>query len=420
MQPPPGGPEDRAPPEIVATSPDTLAAIPGFDGEVSFQFNEVISEGGSPNFGLGTGDLEKLVILSPTSAVPQVRWRRTRITARPREDWQPNRAYRVELLPGVADLSGNRSEGRAVVTFTTGGPLPDWTLRGRVVSWANQRPVAVNGLVEAVLLPDSLAYRTMADSAGWFALGPIPRGEYLVFGAIDQNRDLRWDPREDFDSVRVAAGRDSVGEIWAFRHDTIPARIAGTQVRDSLSIGITFSQSLNPYQRLPTDSVRVLLLPDSVPLPVERILPPAEFDTLFRPQPVIDTTPGGRARADSIRADSIARARADSIRADSIARARRAAEIRIPGAERQQPVGADTAGRAPLRTKPALFDRLVIRLGEPLIPGRTYAVVVQGVENVSRVAGVALGGFTVPERARPDTTAARPPPDSGRVRRPPG
>ena len=37
------------------------------------------------------------------------RWRRDRITVRPREGWRPNTMYRVELLPGVSDLRNNRA-----------------------------------------------------------------------------------------------------------------------------------------------------------------------------------------------------------------------------------------------------------------------------------------------------------------------
>ena len=92
------------------TFPDSFQVIPGFRlDDVDFVFDEVISEGGSPNQGTGTGDLEKLVILSPTREVPRVRWRRDRITVRPDEGWQRDRVYRVELLPGVTDLRRNRS-----------------------------------------------------------------------------------------------------------------------------------------------------------------------------------------------------------------------------------------------------------------------------------------------------------------------
>ena len=110
IEPPPGGPPDRAPPRLIATRPDSFARLTAFKGVAEFQFDEVVSEGGSPNRGEGTGGLERLVILSPSKRVPEVRWRRNRITVRPQEGWRPNRVYRVELLPGVTDLRNNRTE----------------------------------------------------------------------------------------------------------------------------------------------------------------------------------------------------------------------------------------------------------------------------------------------------------------------
>ena len=71
MEPPPGGPPDVAPPQLVKTFPDSFQVFRDFDSDVDFVFDEVISEGGSPNQGAGTGDLERLVILSPTREVPR-------------------------------------------------------------------------------------------------------------------------------------------------------------------------------------------------------------------------------------------------------------------------------------------------------------------------------------------------------------
>lgn len=416
VQAPPGGPIDQGAPLLVTTYPESLAVLPGFKGEVEFRFDEVVSEGGSPNFGLGTGDLERLVILSPSLAVPQVHWKRTRITVKPREGWKPNTVYRVELLPGLVDLSNNRSKFGRVITFTTGAPLPTTTLRGLLVDWNTQRPQA-RGLVEAILLPDSLPYRTSADSGGRFVLGPVPRGQYLVYGVLDANNDFRFDPRESFDSVRLASGRDSVGELWAFKHDSTAERLSSAAPNDSLSLVLTFAQPLNPYQRLPADSVEVRLLPDSVPVPVLRLLPKEEYDSVFPPLPrPVDTTAAGRARADSLRADSLVRARADSIRADSIARARAAIQIRIPGAERRRAAAPDTAGKGPLHTRPMLFDKLYLRMKTRLRPGAVYVVSVRGIENLSRIAGTAKGMARIPEekpladttKAKPDTTKKKP------------
>jgi len=413
--PPPGGPTDRAPPRLLSTYPDSLEVLTTFKGQVEFRFDEVVSEGGAANFGLGTGDLEKLIILSPSTRVPKIAWKRSRITVSPREGWRPNTVYRVELLPGVADLSNNRSKNGRVITFTTGAPLPTATLRGRVVDWQTQRPPP-RAAVEAVHLPDSVSYRTQTDSAGYFELKPIPAGEYLVYGVLDQNNDFRRGAREPFDSARIAAGRDSVGELWAFRHDTTAVRITTAVFNDSLSVLLSFSQSLDPYQRLPADSVEVRRLPDSTHVRVVALLTREAYDTAYAPKPKPDTTAG----ADSAKA----RARADSVRADSIARAREAAAIRIPGAERRRAPVQDTTGTGPLKTKPPLFDKLYIRVAEPLKPGTNYAVQVHGLRNLSRIAGNPRGVVRVPEvkppadttKAKPDTTKAKAKPDTSKAK----
>src|SRR6185369_798373 len=71
IEPPPGGPPDRTPPRLIATRPADLSSFRGFHGVAEFQFDEVVSEGGTPNRGEGTGGLEKLVIVSPTTRVPE-------------------------------------------------------------------------------------------------------------------------------------------------------------------------------------------------------------------------------------------------------------------------------------------------------------------------------------------------------------
>ena len=218
MEPPPGGPPDAAPPQLVRTVPDSFQVFEDFDSDVEFFFDEVVSEGGSPSQGAGTGDLERLVLLSPTREVPKVRWRRDRITVRPDEGWQRDRVYRVELLPGVTDLSRNRLDSGAVVTFSTGAPAPRTRFEGTVVDWTSARP-APGALVVALQLPDSLPYRGVADSSGRFSLGPLPAGQYVLSGVLDENRNRVADPREAFDSARIAHS-DSTLELWAFVHDT--------------------------------------------------------------------------------------------------------------------------------------------------------------------------------------------------------
>jgi hypothetical protein len=372
MEPPPGGPPDAAPPRLIATRPDSFAVLRPFRGVAEFQFDEVISEGGTPNRGEGTGGLERLVILSPSTRVPEVSWKRNRITVRPREGWRPNRVYRVELLPGVTDLRNNQSENGAVLTFTTGAPKPTNMLQGLIVDWGTSRPAA-NALVIATLLPDSLPYRGVADSSGRFSLGPLPSGDYLVTGVLDQNRDQRQDTREAYATGRVPRGKSDAGELWAFVHDTIPPRIQTVAVDDSVSATVTFSQKLDPRQRLTPRDVRLRLLPDSVPVAVASILPAPVDDSLHRRAPRPDSTTV-----------------ADSIAADTTPARRKPAPTR-PGRPAAQ-------AQARLTARPPLYERLVLRVPRPWAPGSRLVLEIHGVRNITGVAGDAVGVVAVPEK----------------------
>jgi hypothetical protein len=405
MEPPPGGPPDVAPPQLLATRPDSMGRIPNFKGDVEFQFDEVISEGSAPNQGAGTGDLEKLIILSPSVSFPSVSWKRTKIVVHPNEGWKPDRVYRVELLPGVTDLRRNRTTRGTVLTFTTGAPLPSTTIEGTVVDWRSNQP-APGALVEALLMPDSLPYRALADSTGHIALGPLPAGEYIVKGILDENKNMRFDGREAYDSVRLARGKTSAGELWAFVHDTTPIRIRTVTVADSTSATIELSQSLDPAQRVTSAMGRLRSLPDSGILPIASLLPKPLDDSLHRSEAPKDTTKADTTGADSAQADSARRARRGIVEFE----------------ERPQ---AQAAGQRlkPLTSRPPLTDRLVLRVPRPWVPGKQYEVELHGIRNVTGVVGDAAGVLTVPKpsaadsaghkadslRARPDSLKRRPP-----------
>lgn len=405
IEPPPGGPPDFTAPLLLTTRPDTMVVDADFDGEVEFQFDETVSEGSSPNFGLGTGDLEKLILLSPVrerDEVPQVRWRRSRITVKPREGWEPGRTYRVELLAGVNDLRNNRSRQPAVVTFTTGGEPPGIIFQGTIINWTTSRPVP-QALVEAMLLPDSLIYRAMADSVGNFTLGPLPGGIWLVRGVIDENRNRRFDGRELFDTVRTetetaTAEVENLGELWAFRHDSLGPVLQTATMRDTLSILLTFSQLLAPEQEIPLDSVLVQQVSDSTLLTVEAILSPGRYDSLYR-RPIAPVPRDSAAAPDTAAAADTAPA------------------VPLRAAQPRPPSPLD-----PRTSRPRLDDKLVLRLTSPLRQGERYIVDIGGVRNPNGASGRGRAVLAMPAAAPPDTTGARPdslaaPPDSGGTRR---
>jgi len=224
IAPPPGGPPDAVAPNLVATRPESMAVIPDFRGNVEFIFDETVSEGSQPNLGRGSGDLEKMVIISPSTGVPKVGWERSRITVRPKDGWRPNTVYRVELLPGVTDLRRNRDRSGQVITFTTGAPLPTDSVTGMVVDWTSRQPAKL-AAIELLLLPDSLPYRTQTDSSGRFRLAPLPHGSYLARGYFDQNRNATLDAREAWDSVAVTPAPNATCPNRECTSGTPPGRL---------------------------------------------------------------------------------------------------------------------------------------------------------------------------------------------------
>ncbi len=390
IEPPPGGPPDQSPPFLVRTVPESLGVFPEFDGRVEFEFNEVVAEGQSPNLGLGSGTLERLIVLSPTDRVPKISWRHDRVTVKPREGWQPNRVYRVELLPGITDVERNRSDASVVVTFATGGDLPRDTLSGTVIDWVAGRPMT-RGLVLATLMPDSLTYRAFTDSAGRFTIGPLPHGDYQVYGVVDRNNNTRLDRRESFDSLTIARGTSDVGSLWAIPHDTVGPRVGSIAIVDSLTVAITFNQHLDPYQRVDSSAVRVVLLPDSLPVPTLSLLPQPEHDSLYPRIVPADTIQA----ADSVAApDSLPRA--DSAQADTLGLG---GPVVDPG---KGIAAADTALQSLLDERPKLFDRLILRLSAPLVPDGRYFLTTIGIRNVNGIEGEGGGaGFVVPLPAPP-------------------
>jgi hypothetical protein len=195
-----------------------------------------------------------------------------------------------------------------------------------------------------------------------------------------------------------------VGELWAFVHDTNPPRIQTVTVDDSVSATVSFSQMLDPRQRLTPRDARLRLLPDSTPVAIASLLPKPVDDSLNRRTAAPDTT-----AADSLAEDS------------------------LPPAGRPGPQPRGQGENRVLTSRPPLFDRLTLRVPRPWAPGSRLVLEVRGVRNVSGVAGTAVGVVAVPERPKTtpgdttrardttrtrDTTRARTRRDSGAVRPP--
>jgi Bacterial Ig-like domain len=403
---PPGGPPRTTPAAIMRTFPESGAVVPDLHGSAVVQFDEVIDEmpGGSSTGGAITG-LAQRIVLSPVSGNVKVSWHRDAIHVSPAEGWKRNRVYRLEVLPGIADLRRNITKKGKTIVFSTDGAVPSAALSGTALAWVEQRILA-QAVIRAAPLPDTVAYVTLTDSTGDFRLSNIPPGRYRVWAIQDQNNNRRQDRREAFDTVTVAVDTTASTLLWVFVHDTVGPRLKGVDPVDSVTFRVNFTQPVDPARPPDTSSLHLFTLPDSTPVPVRTLFRPAQYDSIQ-----------GRARAvaDSLKRlqDSLKRLQ-DTTHRDTT----RAQPQRPPSA--QQPRGGraatdttaklDTARvRKLLAQRPVPYDRMVVQVATPLTPGAKYLVRVHST-NLNGASASAQGVLVVPVPKPPaDTTKKKAP-----------
>ena len=419
---PPGGPPRTTPPVLLATVPESGAVLTAPPRRVEFDFDEVIGE----RIAAPQPTLAGAVLVSPATGPVSVDWHRDHITISIKGGFRPQRIYRVELLPVVADLHQNKMKVGRTIVFSTGPEIPTATLAGTVVDWTGGR--AANGaLVQALLLPDSLPYLALADSAGNFSLRQMPPGDYLVYGILDQNNNRRRDPREAFDTARVALTDSALVGLFAFTHDTLGPRIRSADLVDSVTVKITFDRPVSPDVAVDTSMVHVSPLADST-------------QTVALAAVLTTTTYDSAAKAETAARAAAQAAKDSAARAAAAARdtTHRAAPTPQPAAARPPvrppPLGAAPGGATPPATRhdtsramrllaqhPAPSDTRVLRFAAPLEPGTRYAVMTSNVVGLTGVRSTqGRTTFSVP-RPRPTRPASdstrRAPADTAAARR---
>ncbi len=407
---PPGGPPRTTPPVLLATDPESGAVLATPPRRVDLSFDEVVAE----RIAAQRSDIGGAVLLSPVTTRVSVGWHRYRLTVSPKGGFRPGLIYRLDLLPVLVDLHNNRMKVGRTIIFSTGPPIPTATIGGTVVDWAQGR-AAVNALIEAVLLPDSLPYRALADSAGSFVLADVPTGEYLVYGVIDQNGNRQRDPREAFDTARVELADSAHVELWAFAHDTVGPRLRSVDFVDTATLRITFDRPIDPGSPVDSSMVHVAPAEDSTAsVPIAGILTPSAYDSLVKAQEA------RAARDTSGRADTTRRA------APPPAPGRPQAAPRPAAAAPPPPLAAPGVGRAPApppqrpettlamrmaARRPPPTDTRVVRLAAPLVRDARYVVTAGGVAGLTGVPGksaqIRLLVPAAPKRSAADTLHGR-------------
>lgn len=343
---PPGGPEDTIPPQLIAVQPDSYAVLPGFDGELKFEFDESISERG----------VESSTTLYPFEPRPRVKKGGRELRVRPREGWVDDRIYHVRVEPVITDLFQNRIERPIEHVLSTGPPIPPNRLQGIVHDRITAKPLPA-GRVDMVRLPDTLRYGGLADSVGAYGLGMLPAGDYLAIGYEDINNNRRADEFDRSDTVEVSlSDADTLTlDFQVFHHDTVGPRLIEVKAIDTLVVELTFDGYLDPEAPLTTANVAIFAAADSTAIALDTVLHAWQY-TAWR-----DSVEAARRAAADSAAASAAAAAADSAAAAAADSAAAAATDTLGVEPDTLGVGADTLGVQP-DTLGVEADSLVVQL----------------------------------------------------------
>ncbi len=366
--PPPGGPEDKAPPQLVRLAPDTNA-VNFKEKYASFYFDETINDRGA-----GATEIDPHFLVSPSDGTPRVEWHRSRIDVRPRKGFKANTAYTITLLPGLTDLQNNTMKTGATLIFSTGPTIPVDRIRGIIFDWIAERPAA-NAYIEA-RSQDSTVYLAQADTAGRFTVGPLNPGTYVVTGVIDANTNRALDRNESYDSVRVTVPQTAaLVELLAAPRDTLPVGISTVAVADSVTLKVTLDRAANPATPVTPANFR-LIGADSTVVQIVAVLSPLQERI----------------------ADSVARkVTADSTRrADSLA-----GKVMVPIPRPDTSRARSAPPPPPTPSRPTPFTSVTIKVGKPLLPNADYRLSATGLMSLSERTRASERRFTTPKPAPP-------------------
>lgn len=246
--PPPGGPEDREPPVVIETIPDSASIVPGFRDNVLFRFSERISEVG----------VEDAVIVSPRTSPVQIDRGRSEIRISLREGWQPDVIYQVTLRPDIRDLFNNPLAAPVRLVFSTGPAIPGTRLSGSVIDRITGS-AAPNLRVEAIRSADSLVYAVATDTEGRFELDRIPEGDYRVraFDDVNNNRVLNDYEARDTADVSIVEETPVEVELALLDPDSTGPVVESVAVRDGRLI-VELDDYLDPGRAPETGAIRLL------------------------------------------------------------------------------------------------------------------------------------------------------------------
>ncbi len=185
---PSGGPEDKTPPVLVQTEPDSFQVKVPRSAAIRLIFSEKLQE---------SSVSEQVWIIPEPSNGIQVTVKKNRIMIQPRDSLLPDLTYQVIVGTGVKDRHGNPLRQPVQLIFSTGETIDSARIEGQVLldgsseHWVILAHAFRNEAPESLLFRKAAYFLPLAQN-GSFRLGALRYGSYFVYGLNDANGDRQY------------------------------------------------------------------------------------------------------------------------------------------------------------------------------------------------------------------------------------
>jgi len=246
---PPGGPQDKTPPQVISTLPAVDSTRVSPDVRIEITFSERMEK----------KKTEESIFISPLPEIPwKLSWHKNGLSLKPPFPLKLRTTYVITVGTGARDLRGNRIKESYSFAFSTGEFIDSCQISGEAqIDEKKEAGISIwayllEDKAETNLFKDKPTYVTQTDFEGKYILKNLISGNYRLFAVKDINRDLVWDIEEEPIGVTTQDVKvDSM--IFSIRNinfilasrDTTPPSILNCQTLDRNKIRLDFDESLD-------------------------------------------------------------------------------------------------------------------------------------------------------------------------------
>jgi hypothetical protein len=244
---PTGGDRDTIPPRLLNITP-----APGTtnykEGLIRLEFDELVT----------LKNLQQQLIITPRTEVKyKARVNKNIVELRFDESFSDSTTYTFNFREGIVDITEGNVAPNLYLAFSTGSYLDSLIIRGKVRDALTDK--VVEGATVVLFNPrdtttvfrDKPAYFSTTDKEGNYELRNLKKGEYLVYGFTDKNKNLTLQTKNESygywpDTLLLSATADSINlrlfSVTADKPVVNSARPVGNYFE------VTFNKPMNSYE----------------------------------------------------------------------------------------------------------------------------------------------------------------------------